>query len=64
MLDTHLSFSECKICGWFFIGTKHTSCLMCGAVVDEEYKAEDIDYNSIAKDNKSNKDYENGERSY
>ena len=54
-MDTHLSFSECKICGWFFIGTKHTSCLVCGAVAGEEYKAED--YIEPIKDNKDDKNY-------
>jgi hypothetical protein len=33
---------------------------MCGATKDEEY----IDYDKMAKDNKSDVDYENGQRDY
>ena len=58
---TDIQFSECLICGWTFIdnvGPK--SCIMCGATKDEEY----IDYDKIAKDNKSDVDYENGQRDY
>jgi len=58
---TDIQFSECLICGWTFIdnvGPK--SCIMCGATKDEEY----IDYDKMAKDNKSNVDYENGQRDY
>ena len=61
--DTHLSFGECLVCKSYFISNIDIGCcIYCGAVTDEEYKAEE--YNKAAKNGKADKDYESGERSF